>query len=257
MRRWLLIPPVASLFAVSFYESWWALNKAAVAAKIPDPRPWPWAVDGFILVMALMVVFAAIDGHSWGTWWPRLGLLGATVLSTGIQAAWAPQADWAWALHAWSPLAVLSSFECLVWLVFGTDAARPKPATQARPPAPARLRAWLGSWEQAAPEVPATRYGPPAGSPGHDRPGRGEISPDHVGAGTAGPATPGRAIRGLTDQQQARVAEWRAETPPRSARWIAGQLGLSNHGRSNHLAPYIAELEAARVGGPSGNGGGP
>jgi hypothetical protein len=249
MRRWLLIPPVASLFLVSGYESWWALNAAAVAAKIPDPRPWPWAVDGFILVMALMVVFAAIDGHSWGTWWPRAGLVGATALSTGIQAAWAPVADWAWTLHAWSPLAVLFSFECLVWLVFAAGPTRPRPATQARPPAPARLRVWLGSWEQAAPEVPATRFGPPAGSPGHPEPAQ-VVRSDSRRPNSTRMARAG----GLTDQQRARVAAWRAEDPPRSARWIAGQLGLSNHSRAKHLAPYVAELEAARVGGPNGDG---
>jgi len=34
----------------------------------------------------------------------------------------------------------------------------------------------------------------------------------------------------------------------RSARAIARDLGLSNHARSTHLAPFIAELEQAKVG---------
>jgi hypothetical protein len=119
MRRGLLIPLVASLFTLSFIESWAALLDAARAAGIPYPQPWPWMVDGFIVATALLVVEARRAGHRAGVWWPRLGLFGATALSTGIQATWAPQADWAWALHAWSPLAVLFSFECLVWLVFG------------------------------------------------------------------------------------------------------------------------------------------
>jgi hypothetical protein len=167
MRRGLLIPLVASLFVLSFIESWAALLDAARAAGIPYPEPWPWMVDGFIVATALLVVEARRAGHSAGVWWPRLGLFGATALSTGIQATWAPQADWAWALHAWSPLAVLFSFECLVWLVFGQHATRPKQAGQERTPAPARLRAWLGSWDQASP-VPAPAAAPvehPAAAP--------------------------------------------------------------------------------------------
>jgi len=233
MRRWLLIPPVASLFAVSFYESWWALNKAATAAKLPDPRPWPWSVDGFILVMALMVVFAAIDGHSWGTWWPRLGLLSATALSTGIQAAWAPEADWAWALHAWSPLAVLSSFECLVWLVFGQGATRPKPAAEARPPVPARLRSWLGSWDQAAP-------------PTQPEPAQ-VVRSDSKRPNATTTARPS----GLTPAQRRRVEGWVGEGRTNKS-WMARELGLSDRSKKERLAPLVDQLAAQR----NGDGGG-
>jgi hypothetical protein len=118
LRYLVLVPLVGCLFAVSFWESWSALTDAAVDAQIPHPGPWPLAVDGFIVVSALLVVEARRTGHVKGAWWPRLGLLGATALSTAIQALYAPEADWAWTLHAWSPLAVLASFECLVWLVF-------------------------------------------------------------------------------------------------------------------------------------------
>ena len=116
MRRWLLTPLVASLFVVSFIESWAALVHAAQAAAIPYDKPWPWMVDGFIVAMALSVIEADREHRGKVALWPRVGLVVATGLSTGIQAAWAPQQDWAWALHAWSPLAVLFSFECLVWL---------------------------------------------------------------------------------------------------------------------------------------------
>ncbi len=210
MRRWLLIPPVASLFAVSFYESWWALNKAATAAELPDPRPWPWSVDGFILVMALMVVFAAIDGHSWGTWWPRLGLLSATALSTGIQAAWAPEADWAWALHAWSPLAVLSSFECLVWLVFGQDQAGSAPVDVL---------------------VPGSRERQP-------------VAPVRTSAADQRTRTrPG----GLTLAQRRRVEGWVAEGRTNKSQ-MARELGLSDRAKKERLAPLVDQLAAQQNG---------
>jgi hypothetical protein len=245
MRRWLLTPLVASLFVLSFVESWAALLDAARAAGIPYPKPWPWMVDGFILATALMVVAARATGHGSGAWWPRLGLLGATALSTGIQATWAPQADWAWALHAWSPLAVLSSFECLVWLVFAAGPARPERASVQ--PVPTRLHAWLRSWNLPDPPVPAIPVGPPAGSPGHT-PTPGPVPIPYAPA----PRARGRTPIGLTPGQRAKVAAWRAEVPPRSARWIASELGLSNHARSKHLAPLIEEL--ARAGSPVGNG---
>ena len=128
VRRWLLkilgtllVLLFASLFVVALWESWWALTEAAVATKIPYPDPWPWMVDGFILAMALMVVHAKQLGLTkWALWGPRLGLVAATCLSTGIQAAWAPAENYAFLLHAWSPLAVLFSFECLIRLLYGT-----------------------------------------------------------------------------------------------------------------------------------------
>jgi hypothetical protein len=114
VRRWLLTPLVASLFIVSFVESWAALVHAARTAGIPYPEPWPWMVDGFIVAMALMVVEADRDHRGRVAWWPRAGLVAATALSVWIQVAYAP-AEGRW-LAAWSPLAVLFSFECLVFL---------------------------------------------------------------------------------------------------------------------------------------------
>jgi hypothetical protein len=113
---------VASLFALSFWESWAALAKAATRAEIPHPHPWPWAVDGFILVTAIMVAHAKLldrrnaKGHVRGLWAPRVLLVCATALSTAIQWGYAPRDPW---LHAWSPVAVLLSFECLIRLLYG------------------------------------------------------------------------------------------------------------------------------------------
>jgi hypothetical protein len=81
-----------------------------------------------------------------------------------------------------------------------------------------------------------------AATPAPERPGR---------VAERRPAATARATRGLTAQQRARVTEWHGQG--RSARAIARDLGLSNHARSNHLAPFIAELERANA----GNGGGP
>lgn len=117
-----LVLLMTSLFAVALYESWWALDHAAVATKIADHRPWPWMVDGFILAMALMIVYAKQQGLGrWDFWLlaPRVGLVLSTALSMAIQMAWAPVTHWGWPLHGWSPLAVLFSFECLIGLLYG------------------------------------------------------------------------------------------------------------------------------------------
>lgn len=238
MRRWLLIPLVASLFVLSFVESWAALLDAARAAGIPYPKPWPWMVDGFIVATALLVVEARRAGHSRGVWWPRLGLLGATALSTGIQAAWAPttvkidevtySADWAWALHAWSPVAVLFSFECLVWLVFSRAEARPRPERASGPPLPARAHAWLRSWDLPESDpVPA--------------------QPEVVRLDSRQPtATPPARPNGLSATQRRRVESWVGEGRTNKS-WMARELGLSDRGRK-HLGRLVDDLLAAQNG---------
>lgn len=115
MRRKALVALVASLFAVALVESWEALTHAAHAAHVPYPRPWPHMVDGFILAMALMVVEARAERRN--PWWARVGMVASTALSTVIQVAYAPP-DGRW-LAAWSPVAVLFSFETLVSLLYG------------------------------------------------------------------------------------------------------------------------------------------
>jgi hypothetical protein len=207
MRRWLLTPLVASLFVLSFVESWAALLAAARAAGIPYPKPWPWMVDGFIVATALLVVEARRAGHGAGVWWPRLGLLGATALSTGIQAAWAPRDDWAWALHAWSPLAVLFSFECLVWLAF---TARP-------------------AWEPTPLGHPVPEPAPepePAPDP--------EPRPRARANGAAFSAAQLNQIRG-----------WVTEERP--VRWMARELGLDDNTRTRKLAPLVRSLKGDLV----------
>jgi hypothetical protein len=232
MRRWLLTPLVASLFLVSFAESWAALTDAADDAGIPYPKPWPWVIDGFIVAMALSIIEADRERGKVAVW-PRVGLLVATALSTGIQAAWAPQEDWAWALHAWSPLAVLFSFECLVWLwrpawePVPTPSAHPQPATV---PAPA---------------------GPPSG-PEHPVETRPKAA---QGAGRqAGPAALGRPFTPADHEQ---VQAWVNQGRTNKAE-MARELGLHKRGQLD-LGRYVNQLRdvPVQVGHRNGDGDGP
>lgn len=222
MRRWLLAPIVLTLFGLAFAESWAALVRVARAAEIPFPKPWPWMVDGFIIAMALLIVEALRLGHVRGAWWPRIGLFAATGLSTTIQAFYAPQDQWYWALHAWSPLAVLASFECLVWLVFSSKDQ--VAVSQPKAPAPARLRAWIAS---------------------------GMSQPTAQDAGTSGPSdvpapVPARSqSTALSAAQRRKVGTWVDQG--RSKLWITQELGLSDRARKEIVGPLVDELVAAKV----------
>jgi hypothetical protein len=185
-RQWLLrilgpllVTLFASLFVVALYESWWALHDAAVSTGIPDPRPWPWMVDGFILAMALMVVHAKQLGlRRLALWGPRAGLVAATCLSTGIQAAWAPATDYAFTLHAWSPLAVLFSFECLIRLLYGAPtsaaaAVRDGPPGEAAVGAPEAAGSLASSQVSGAPPPDPVRTAEASDSADRSLPDRG------------------------------------------------------------------------------------
>jgi hypothetical protein len=223
VRRWLLTPLVASLFVVSFIESWAALVHAAQAAAIPYDKPWPWMVDGFIVAMALSVIEADREHRGKVALWPRVGLVVATGLSTGIQAAWAPQQDWAWALHAWSPLAVLFSFECLVWL-------------------------WRPAWDE--PPVPLGPRPKPEPDPDPDQPEPVQSRPRVAQGGPRRerPATLGRPV--------AEVAQRAAQG--HSAARIVRDLGLSDRARTGWVADLVREHRPtpAQLGHPNGSGGG-
>jgi hypothetical protein len=216
-RRRVLILLVSSLFVVSFVESYAALERAAVEAAIPWPQAWPWQVDGFILATALMVIEARDRAHRWGAWWPRLGLFASTGLSTVIQAVYAPDGA-AW-LHAWSPLAVLFSFECLVWLTF--TAWRPNWPIPDRPPA-----------EQSEPE--------PADDPAEPDSDEQPTRPNNRTRWS--PADDPRVLAGLA--------------AGRSPHAIKNELGLSDR-RYRALLHYRDEQQATLVPSRNGQGGGP
>jgi hypothetical protein len=123
------------------------------------PRPWLamlWAVV-VDLAVAAGILGVKDDRGDWRAWLMLLLALAATL---GFQV---------FALSPFVARAVPPVGLALAILVLDLGPARPKPATEARTPAPARLHAWLGSWDQAQPlPVPVAQHGPPAGSPGHD-----------------------------------------------------------------------------------------
>lgn len=198
-----------SLFTLALYESWKALRHAAEVAQIADPHPWPWMVDGFIVMMALLIVHASQLGVSdpLSVWGPRVGLLAATALSTGIQMYWAPHQDWAWALHGWSPLAVLFSFECLIRLLWGNTLL---PAAQARNPGSAQDAAGVAGVRAAADPTSEGR-----------RPATHQEDP-----GTVHPATPPRTpapVTATAEPGDSRLPDTPRAGEPRSRpRGVAG-----------------------------------
>ena len=191
---------------------------------------WALTLDGLTAVGVLGVRDPEL--RDWRAWAALIGGLG---LSLRFQVSGYDSWE-ARGMAAVPPLALAMA----VWIF---EVGRAQPAPAADEPAAQPL------------PVPATRLGPPAGSPSHDQ----MIPPDAQIISSPAQDRPKAAARpsGLTPAQQARVAAWRAEDPPRSARWIAGQLGLSNHARSKHLAPLIEQLQMTRVGGPADNGSGP
>jgi len=83
-----------------------------------------------------MAVLASMERRS--VWWPRTGMVGSTALSLAVVVSHAPAAHGGRWLAAWSPVAVLFSFECLMWLVFGarrTVVHAPGQAVQGHAPA--------------------------------------------------------------------------------------------------------------------------
>jgi hypothetical protein len=124
--RKLLVTIVVSLFTASLALSLSALYQAGTAAKVSIPPAFPWIVDGFIVAMTLVIVEAKRDGRRL-TVWPRLGLYGVTAVSVTVQGVYAPPEAWDKLLHTLAPVAVLWSFESLVWLLFAPTLAAVEP----------------------------------------------------------------------------------------------------------------------------------
>lgn len=192
-----------------------------IPAETILPRPWLamlWAVV-VDLAVAAGIWGVKDDRRDWRAWLMLLLALGATL---GFQVLAFPPV----VARAVPPVGL-----ALAILVLDLGPARPKPAIQPRTPTPARLRAWLGSWDQAAP-VPAqvVRTNSPR--------------PTSTLSGRTRPVAQRRA---LTDQERTRVAAlvgegWSAQT-------IARDLGLSDRHRKELVGPLVRELKAARNGG--------
>jgi hypothetical protein len=254
LLRWTgptLVLLVASLFVVAFYESWEALQRAGIRGEVADPGPWPWMVDGFILAMAIMVAYAkqtSTDLRWWdrGLLGPRLGLLASTALSAAIQWGYAPHDPW---LHAWSPLAVLFSFECLIRLVYGVAVgARGAEVRDGGPPRPGETAEGVppAARAQSQPSRLVRGTPPPSSVPspvnGGRRPDTGAVNlPDRAATVTTPPVTV--PSRPFTPAEEA-VLYRQKDNPERFAAKVA-EKGFD---------PDAALELAARRGWPAANG---
>ena len=230
MRRVLILGLGLGMAVLSFdaLRAYALDGRPLVDGVIPQatilPRPWLamlWAavVD---LAVAAGILGVKDDRGDWRAWLMLLLALGATL---GFQV---------FALSPFVARAVPPVGLALAILVLDLGPARPKPAAEPRPPVPARLRAWLGSWDQAAPaQVDVPVPGPRAAAP-------------------ATPARPNPARpAGLTLAQRRRVEGWVAEGRTNKS-WMARELGLSDRSKKERLAPLVDQLAAQR----NGDGGG-
>jgi hypothetical protein len=181
-RERALVWLVASIAVVAFIESFQGLYYAARAGGRPLPWLWPWAVDGFTLAMNVVIWDARSKGRRarWA-WWL---LICATGVSTALQIlhaltppapaaasptlATAGEADTMLRVltAAWTPIALLLSFERWMWLAYGdqptASPARPAAVRAAQPADHPPATALDGQPVAGAGGLPA---GPPAAPP--------------------------------------------------------------------------------------------
>jgi hypothetical protein len=150
-RQRVLVGLVATLAVIAFIESYQGLYRAAIAGGRPWPWLWPCAVEGFTLAMNV-AIWDARSRRRRAPWsWALLIL--ATAVSTALQVLDAPHVWLGWLTAAWTPVALLLSFERWMWLVYGhapASAETPEPAETPAAPAPSRppsrrerMRAWV------------------------------------------------------------------------------------------------------------------
>jgi hypothetical protein len=142
-RQRVLIGLVASLAVIAFVESYQGLYHAAAAGGRPMPWLWPCAVEGFTLAMNV-AIWDARSGHRRAPWAWFLLIL-ATAVSTVLQVLDVLEGSVATAGHAgalgvltaaWTPVALLLSFERWMWLAYGGNReAAPSVAGSKAPPA--------------------------------------------------------------------------------------------------------------------------
>lgn len=242
MRRALVVLLALGMGILSYdaLRAYALTGKPLVDGVIPEatfmPRPylamlWALVID---ISVAAGILGVKDDRRDWRAWLMLLLALGATL---GFQV---------FALSPFVARAVPPVGLALAILVLDLGPGRPKAERASGPPLPARAHAWLASWRLPE-EVPATRLGPPVGSSGQPSLARVAELPTQRRARPR----PGSPISG---PDRAKVAAWRAENPPRSARWIAGQLGIAGGAGRQRLARLIEELAVAPVGGPGQNG---
>jgi len=179
---------------------------------------WALTLDGLTAVGVLGVRDPEL--RDWRAWAALIGGLG---LSLRFQVSGYDSWE-ARGMAAVPPLALAMA----VWIF---EVGRAQPAPAAEPAA------------QSLP-VPATRLGPPAGSPGHDQ----MIPPDAQIISSPAQDRPKVATRpgGLTLAQRRRVESWVAEGQ-RNKSQMARDLKLTDRGRK-HLGRLVDELLAAQNG---------
>jgi hypothetical protein len=141
-----LIGLVASLAVIAFVESYQGLYHAAAAGGRPMPWLWPCAVEGFTLAMNVAIWDAR--SHRRRAPWAWFLLILATAVSTALQVLDVLQGSVEASGHAgalgvltaaWTPVALLLSFERWMWLAYGGNRDEGEPAAAAEPPAKAQV----------------------------------------------------------------------------------------------------------------------
>jgi Protein of unknown function (DUF2637) len=282
-RERVLVWLVASIAVVAFIESFQGLYYAARAGGRPLPWLWPWAVDGFTLAMNVVIWDARSKGRRarWA-WWL---LICATGVSTALQIlhaltppalavaspilATAGEADATLRVltAAWTPIALLLSFERWMWLAYGdqptASPSRP-PAVRAaqpsdHPPATQPTAALDGQAAAGEGGLPA---GPPAAPPDAGRQAGGSKSnlphPARPGGRSPGPVglapLPGRADdQALLDRARAlNAAHWQAHGRQISRDKLRAALQIGASRAERLLAALTAEPPSRpSAGGPA------
>jgi Protein of unknown function (DUF2637) len=281
-RERALVWLVASIAVVAFIESFQGLYYAAKAGGRPLPWLWPWAVDGFTLAMNVVIWDARSKGRRarWA-WWL---LICATGVSTALQIlhaltpppqaasptlATAGEADTTLRVlpAAWTPIALLLSFERWMWLAYGDQPT----ASSARPPA---VRAAQPTGHPPVTQPTASPDGQPAAGEGRLAAGppaapadaarqadgsKGDV-PDLVRPGGRPPGPvglaplPGRADdQALLDRARAlNAAHWQAHGRQISRDKLRAALGIGASRAERLLAALTAEPPSSPVaGGPA------
>jgi hypothetical protein len=279
-RERALVWLVASIAVVAFIESFQGLYYAARAGGRPLPWLWPWAVDGFTLAMNVVIWDARSKGRRarWA-WWLLICATGVSTalqilhaLTPAAQAAASPalatagEADATLRVltAAWTPIALLLSFERWMWLAYGDQPS----ASPARPPA---VRAARPADHPPAAQPTATLDGQPAGGPPADPPtvppdagrqaggSKGNLPPlVRPGGGPPGRVglapLPGRADdQALLDRARAlNAAHWQAHGRQISRDKLRAALGIGASRAERLLAALTAELPSRpSAGGPA------
>jgi hypothetical protein len=156
-RQRVLVALVASLAVIAFVESYQGLYRAAVAGGRPWPWLWPCAVEGFTLAMNVAIWDARSEARR--APWAWFLLILATAVSTALQVLDSLGTPLGVLTAAWTPLALLLSFERWMWLAYGGHRRQPPvPPAVSAPVPPAKVA--VSRPRPAGPSRPRATRGP-------------------------------------------------------------------------------------------------